>query len=262
MIHWMKVGAIGLLLLAASTARLCAEEFEVLWRRARTQIESADHVAAERTLTLTIKADPKFAQAHYYRGRVRFRLGKFAASVLDFNRYVKLAPSLASRQWERGIACYYAEQFQAGAEQFELYQTYHDNDVENSVWRFLCMAQTEDIEKARAAMLPIRNDRRIPMMAIYDLFRGEANAWDVEAAIVSDDPKPESLAYRRFYAQLYLGLYYEAVGNKKLAKAQIIAASKHKRTKGINNYMWAVADVHAKRLGSMDAPIRKPVKED
>jgi lipoprotein NlpI len=262
--HWINIGLLGVLgtLVGGSTAMLRGEDFEAAWKRARSQIESGKYGDAERSLTMTIKSDPKFALAHYYRGRIRFRLSKFAASVLDFDRYLKLAPMRASRQWERGIACYYAEQFEAGAEQFQLYQTYHDNDVENSVWRFLCMAQTAGVEKARAAMLPIRDDRRIPMMAIYDLFRGEASPWDVEAAVVSGDPDPNALAYRRFYAQLYLGLYYEAVGNEALAKDAILdAADNYEKAPRINNYMWAVADVHAKRLRAASAEAGKSAEE-
>ena len=55
--------------------------------------------------------------------------GQIKDSLLDFDRYVKLAPSRASRQWERGITCYYAAQYKKGAAQFELYQTYQGIDT-------------------------------------------------------------------------------------------------------------------------------------
>ena len=95
------------------------------------------------------------ATAYYLRGRENFRLGEIKKSVADFDKYVELRPRLESRQWERGIAYYYAGEFKKGAEQFELYQTYHDNDVENSVWRYLCIARSVGVDKARSVMLPI-----------------------------------------------------------------------------------------------------------
>ncbi len=117
-----------------------------------------------------------YPSVYYWRGRWHFRLGQFDKSLADFDRYIKLRPELNARLWERGITCYYAEKYGDGAKQFELYQTYYDNDVENSVWRFLCQAHVDGIPKSRAAMLPIRNDPRIPMMAVFDLFRGDAQA--------------------------------------------------------------------------------------
>ena len=50
---------------------------------------------------------------------------------------------------------------------------------------------------------------------------------------------------RLFYANLYLGLYYEAAGDAEPAKRHLIlAADKYK----FDNYMWDVAHVHAEQL--------------
>lgn len=221
---------------------------EKLFAAARAKLDRDDS-EAEQLLTRVVKLDDSIAAAYYFRGRARFRLAKFAASVADFDRYIAAQPQFASRQWERGIACYYAGQFDEGAAQFKLYQTYHNNDVENSVWRFLCMVPKVGVAAARREMLPIRNDRRIPMMVLYDMYRGTASPWDVEAAIVSDDPDPPTIAYRRFYAELYLGLYFLAIGNPKLGRRAILrAADDHRRNPSINRFMWAVARVHAERL--------------
>lgn len=226
-----------------------ADSVDELMLAARKATLAGEHKQAAELLSKAIKRQPDTAEAYYRRGRTLFRLGQFKASVEDFDKYVKLAPRLESRQWERGIAQYYAGQFKRGAKQFELYQTYHDNDVENSVWRFLCMAPTTGVKKARSVMLPIRNDRRVPMMQIFEMFRGELEPEDVLKAVEQDKPSAEEREGRLFYARLYLGLYYEANKQHKLAKKYILlAADKHRDTKRINNYMWAVADVHAKRI--------------
>lgn len=213
---------------------------------------SGDSTAAVRLATEAIDADDKFAAAFYLRGREHFRLGLISESVADFDRYIELQPSAASRQWERGIACYYAKQFEKGAKQFELYQTYHDNDVENSVWRYLCMVPTAGIEKARATILPIRDDRRVPMMQVFELYRGKSKPDEVLAACRRDDPDPDTLAGRLFYAHLYLGLYYEVAGEKELAQKYILLAADNKLAENprINGYMWDVARIHATQLKS------------
>ncbi len=80
-----------------------------------------------------LSQDAQAAEAYYWRGRERFRRGDVERSVEDFDRYVELRPEREPPQWERGIALYYAGQFQRGARQFELYQSYDNRDVENSV---------------------------------------------------------------------------------------------------------------------------------
>jgi lipoprotein NlpI len=229
----------GSLALAESPAAFLAQ--------AEAAAAGNDSTAAVRLASQAIEADDKLAAAFYLRGREQFRLGLVAESVSDFDRYIELQPATASRQWERGIACYYAKQFEKGAKQFELYQSFHDNDVENSVWRYLCMVPTEGIEKARATILPIRNDRRVPMMQVYELYRGNLKPDEVLAACRRDDPDPEKLASRLFYAHLYLGLYHEVASEKELAQNYILLAADKKLADNprINRYMWDVARIHA-----------------
>ena len=116
-------------------------------------------------------------------------------------------PKAESRQWERGISMYYAKQYKRGAEQFELYQTYHDQDVENSVWRFLPWSGN-GIKKTRAVMLPIENDRRIYVMKVFEMYRGTATPEEVTAAGMLD----EGLTNKRWQAGCLcpsvFGLYY------------------------------------------------------
>jgi len=241
----------ALVLIVAASASLAAEDSEMLLREAREQIAARKFEQAHQLLSRVIKDSPELAMPYYIRGRVNFQRGRMPESVRDFDAYVKRQPAAASRQWERGIALYYAGDFKAGAAQFELYQTFHDNDVENSVWRFLCMVPTVGVEKSRAVMLPIKDDRRIPMMKVYDMFRGKATPEQVLANVSEDDPQADVLRGRLFYAHLYLGLYLEAVGQKREARRYIaLAADKkligHPR---INGYMWDVARIHHEQNG-------------
>ena len=244
-----------LAVLVLSCSTLCAEEPRVaeprlLLGRAQAAAAKSDSKAAVDFATAAIQQDGKLAAAYYLRGREHFRLGNIEQSVADFDRYVELQPAVESRQWERGIADYYAKQYEKGAKQFVLYQTFHNNDVENSVWRYLCMVPNHGIEKSRAVMLPIENDRRVPMMQVYELYRGNVKPADVLAACQQDDPPREVLAGRLFYAHLYLGLYHEVAGQADLAAKYINLAADQKLADNprINRYMWDVARIHAELM--------------
>ncbi len=229
---------------AAAEKKAAEREEQQLMMAATSAAVKGEHNKAITTLDEAIAKNPKLAEAFYLRGRSRFCAGLVAESVSDFDKYVALRPDDEKSQWERGIAYYYVEDFAKGAKQFELYQTYYDQDVENSVWRYLCVARSEGVEKAQAKMLPITNDRRVPMMQIYDLYRGKLKPEDVLAAANAGNPGKESLNTRLFYAHLYLGLWHEAAGRAAEAKEHLLKAEEHK----IGHYMWDVAHVHAERL--------------
>ena len=223
-----------------------AASINALLQQSREKTGQRKFAEAAGLLTKAIEIDKEQVAAYYARGRVNFQLGKIKESVQDFDAYVKRRPQVESRQWERGIALYYAGEFERGAKQFELYQTFHDNDVENSVWRFLCMARTQGAKKARQVMLPIKNDRRVPMMQVFEMYRGTVEPAEVLKAVHADKPTGNVLAGRLFYAHLYLGLYHEAIGNKKEAEKYIRLAAQDslKANPRINTYMWDVARIH------------------
>jgi lipoprotein NlpI len=114
------------------------------------------------------------------------------------------------------------------------------NDVENAVWHFLCVARPSGVEKARAAILKIGNDRRVPMMQVYQLFAGKIKPDDVLEAVKAGKPGEKEFNARLFYAHLYLGLYHEVSGDAKKALEHLSTATDHK----IEHYMWDVARVH------------------
>lgn len=165
-----------------------------------------------------------------------FRNGRFAESAAGFDSLAKLSPDLAPELWQRGIALYYAGRYDDCRAQFESHRTVNPNDVENAAWHFLCVARAQSPEKARAALLPVGPDVRVPMRQIYEMFRGTLTPEEVLAAT---DAGPES----QFYAHLYLGLYFEALGARDRALEHITAAAAD-RYAATGGYMHMVARVH------------------
>jgi lipoprotein NlpI len=198
------------------------------------------HAEAIQDFDKAIELNPKAAEAYDRRGSEHFKLGHIPESLKDFDQFLELRPEAKPGHWKRGISYYYAGRFDDGRKQFEAYQTVDSNDVENAVWRFLCMARAVGVEKARADMLKIGQDPRVPMMRIYALFRGQAKPQDVLDAVRQGEPKPEERKQRLFYAHLYLGLFYEVSGDKKKTLEHLKAAEELKT----GGYMGEVARVH------------------
>ncbi len=217
-------------------------------QRAALHAALGDSLAAIKDYDLAIELGKPSAALYDARGSEYFKLGKIEDSIADFDRAIKLKPEEEPWHWKRGISYYYAERWDDGRRQFEGYQSVDDNDVENAVWRFLCMARKSGVEAARMDLLKIRRDPRVPMMEIYELYAGRLKPGDVLAAAEAGSPTADELNARRFYAHLYLGLYYEVLGDASLAKKHLNQARSHR----IGHYMWNVADVHAKRLTGSD----------
>ena len=177
-----------------------------------------------------------------------FQAGRIEESVAGFDRLVKLAPSALPQLWQRGIALYYAGRFKDCRAQFESHRTVNPNDVENAAWHFLCVARAESAAKAKAALLPVGPDSRVPMSQIYQMFRGELT---VEQVLKAGNAQLEG----QFYAELYSGLYLEALGNPDGALKHIRNAATDRYSRF--GYMHDVARVHRNRLVRLP-PAAKP----
>lgn len=206
----------------------------------RRQFDDAQK-AVDRCLAL----EKDNAPALHLRGCVHFMRGKFKESVADFDRFIKLRPAEANGHWQRGISLYYAGQYAEGMKQFNAYENVDTNDVENAIWHFLCAARKEGVAKARKGILKIGKDRRVPMMRVYDLFKGAAKPADVLADARAGEVSEELRGRQLFYAHLYLGLYYDVTGDGKKAREHMALAGGKYR---INHYMGDVARVHHELL--------------
>jgi len=211
--------------------------------RARIRQERGDTDKALLDYNQALKLNPRMADAWQNRGIIHFKLAQIDESISDFDEVIKLIPAQAPYHWQRGICYYYAERFEEGRKQFELHQTVNPNDVENAVWHFLCVARSAGLEKARASLIPIGEDARVPMMQIHALFAGKAKSEDVLKAARAGEPAEPELHRRLFYAHLYLGLYCEAIGNETQAREHITQAV---HEYGDTDYMSDVARVYLK----------------
>ena len=176
------------------------------------------------------------AEAIFQRAVADFERGQIAAAADGFDQVAELLPQQAPHLWQRGIALYYAERYADCREQFESHRTVNPNDVENAVWHFLCVACAESPAAAEAALLPVGPDSRVPMREVYQMFGGDLAPAEVMAAA------GDSLS-GRFYAHLYLGLYFEALGRADEALEQIEMAADDRFARA-GGYMHMVAAVH------------------
>ena len=188
-------------------------------------------------VTTCVTAQPAAdARASFDRAVVDFQGGRLDESAAGFDRVAALEPDAAPQLWQRGIVLYYVGRYQDCREQFESHRTVNPNDVENAAWHFLCVARAETPERAQAALLPVGPDRRGPMREVYEMFQGTLDPNAVLAAA-------GSRASAQFYAHLYVGLYFEAIGRHDRAREQITAAAAE-RYAAFGGYMHMVARVH------------------
>jgi len=210
--------------------------------RARINVDREQFAAAVPDLEAATKLNP-VADLINYLGTIRYQAGQLPESLADFDRAIKLDPKLEAGHWQRGIVYYDLGQWENGRKQFEQYQGVDDNDVENVVWRAMCMARDPKLGWAKAAgdLWKVKHDRRVPLMVVAELFADKATEADVLKAVDEGKPGEGELLSRRFYAHLYLGLYHEVRGNKAEALKHLeLAAGKYK----LPGYMAEVARVH------------------
>ena len=217
--------------------------------------------AAVLEATRAVEANPTAKRPYYQRAVAKFRAGDFAGSVADFDEYLRREPEAADALWERGISCYYAEKYTDGAVQFGHYVRHDTADVENSVWHYLCRAKASDRATARAEIIPVAHDRRIPLDQVLQLFAGKATPTDIEVAITDGAPTDDELARRTFYGELYLGLWEVDQEHFPLALTHFERASKvDPTTPSVSGYMHDVARLHTNllRIKTNVANQRKP----
>jgi len=178
------------------------------------------------------------ARVLHSRGEDHFRHARIAQAIADFDREIELQPDRAAKHWQRGIALYYAGEYEKGARQFKLHETVNPQDVENAAWHFLCVTRTSNAssDAAREALIDVTDDPRIPMAQIQQLFAGAATPEEVLRAGESAG------GAAKFYADLYVGLYYETLGRAEESLALVATAAKNPAA--ANSYMGDVARVH------------------
>jgi lipoprotein NlpI len=233
------------LALADQAILVAPENFNAYGLRARVHSALDHHEKAIQDYDRALQGPSPVPALYHYRGVEHFMLGQVDPSVADFDRFLELVPDQDPYHWQRGISYYYAGKFEEGQKQFERHQTVNPNDVENAVWHFLCVARRSGLEKARASLIPIKGDSRVPMKEVHQLFAGKATPETVLKAAQSGKPDSERQQRQLFYAHLYLGLYYEAKQDDAKTREHIFKAAELSKDQ---SYMGAVARVHAAML--------------
>jgi len=191
--------------------------------------------------TAVLKIDPKLAAAHDKRGDAYLKLGKWKEAVADYDKYLEANPKFLPEHWRRGIALYYAGDFKEGVKQFETHKTANPQDVENAAWHYLCNVKVAGKAKSVAALIDVTKDGRVPMAEIQKLFAGKLKPADVFAAAEKTKADTRDGTSARFYANLYVALWYEAEGDAKKTKEYLTAAVEKFK---VPDYMWDVGNAH------------------
>lgn len=181
------------------------------------------------------QAHPEEPQAYVRRGMAQFKLGRIAESIQDFDQAEALDTGLRPHLWQRGLAYYYAGRLEDGVAQFEINLSVIDHDAEETIWRFLCQAQLKDVAYARASLIPVREDSRMIIRAVHDLYAGVLTKDDL--VLIGQREGQQA----QFYAALYLGLYAEAEKDPDTARHWMTEAVLNRQP---NDYMWSLAVVH------------------
>jgi len=238
------------LALASKAIAADARSTEAFKFRGKLYSSLGQHAEAVADFTKALAIEPRLAEVYNLRGAEHFKLGHIPDSIKDFDNYLEFKPEQTSGHWMRGISYYYAGRFAEGRKQFAAYEKVDSNDVENAVWHYLCNARAVGSAKAQGDMLKIGRDRRVPMMEVYDLFKGRVRPDKVLAAATS--ARPDDRKQALFLAHLYLGLYFDSQGDASQAHEHMTQAAADAPSGG---YMGDVAKVHL--LLQKNAPNQK-----
>ena len=143
-------------------------------------------------------------------GMAAFASGNVDQSIQIYDAIIEADPRRKPFLWQRGLSLYYAGRYEDGAQQFAADVAVNPNDTEEQIWHLLCLAQvTGSLEEARPMKLTVGKDRRPVMRAVQNLFLSGGLNDKQQLMDLAENGDVGS----RFYASLYLSLYYESLSN-------------------------------------------------
>ncbi len=222
-----------------SASQAAEQSLSEIIKATQTSFQQGDYSKAEELATAAITQQPKNARLHMLMADIRFIAGDIPGAIESYDNVIKFQPESKPFLWQRGLALYYAQKFEDGKAQFETHQTVNSQDVENAVWHLLCAAKVENLDAARNKLIPIQRDTRVPMKEIYELFAGRLKPNQVIEVAQAESPNELPL----YYANLYIGLYHEMLGQEKLAR-QFIGSAVDQSPGTKNNLMMQLARIH------------------
>lgn len=222
--------------------------FSTSAQEAEATPKSDQHLQLERALeSLNAVISDRPSRSHHDRAEVLFRLGRFEEAIKDYDTSIQFKwPHDDNSCWERGLAQYYVGDFQAGAEQFVRYHRVGALDIENGLWRLLCIAEDEGIEKARTMILHYPRKMRKPFPSLLAVYMNEGKAEAVFEEANRDVTSEEERTANLFNAHYYLAKYYDITDQHTLARTHIQKALEYR----IPHFMYACAQIDAERLNA------------
>ena len=178
---------------------------------------------------------PQDYQAYIRRGMVNFQLAKIPESIADFDRAEVIEPKITPYLWQRGLSYYYAQRYNEAAKQFLIDLKVNRQDIEETIWQYLCLARDLGQKEAKNCLDIKLQDSRQIMREVY-LFYTEQKT-ETELLLAGDKEGKRG----NFYAHLYLGLYYEVREEREQAREYIVKAANNYP---LDDYMWYLACVH------------------
>jgi lipoprotein NlpI len=209
------------------TQAIAADPSNILayYNRGRVQDVEGRRGEALQDFNQILKLQPNHTNTLQLRGALHLRLGNLEAALKDFDHHIKLVPDHAPHHWMRGMALYYLGRFADAEKQFAEAHRINPDDVEHALWHFLSVARTSGLDKARASFLPVKGDTRVPLTPLYSFYAGKAKTEDVLSAVESGQPPFKEVTSRLIYAHYYMGMYYDAAGDKTEARENLRKAA-------------------------------------
>ncbi len=214
---------------------------EVLVRKADGALAAKDIETVIKIMGEFQKRDNVSPRFKMEAARILFGAGDMKNAAKLYDEILEVRPEIKPQLWQRGLALYYAEEFEKGVDQFDTHQTFNSQDVENSVWHMLCQSRLTSVDEARKGMIKIEQDTRIPMKQVFDMFAGAGTPQEVLDACGYEEGKQrrDSSIY---HGLLYVGLFHEMMGDQEASNESMKEALGYKPH--IAGLMGHVAEGH------------------
>lgn len=223
--------------------------------RAEANLRMGNREEALKDYNKLIEMYPESYPLMITRGEIYLMMGRFKEAEADFNRVIELEPKQKMILWQLGLVEYFLGKYKEAYEQLEAHKEFNPSDSENAAWHFAAMARDPEIgpEKAKKNVMQLAEPdlRGETFHAIYKLFKGETNPEGVLKAAEAGEPESKVLNERLFFANYYIGLYYEALGQNDKAREYILKALQEHPLE--RNKMYSIAQVHARTRGWLSA---------
>mmetsp|Transcript_5259 Transcript_5259/g.7717 ORF Transcript_5259/g.7717 Transcript_5259/m.7717 type:complete len:271 (-) Transcript_5259:1105-1917(-) len=184
-------------------------------------------------------------------GMQSFRDGDPFKSVKQFDSAIESNPAIYPYLWQRGLSLYYSGNYKACEQQFKVDLRVNPHDMEEILWKSLCSKRTlppNSIDQQLQSTNLISDDngiflsdRRPVMNKIYSVYKGTTLP-ETFLSEIGKDAKDDEY----FYSRLYMGLYYEAIGDVVKSLHCMEDAVKSPYGTASNDYMVSLAKLHLK----------------